>query len=267
MNLNFLLATDACDASSSSCGDSVHPLTYEPSAFAVVIPGSPVSQKGFAEFERMPVGTTGHVCEQSLECYPPSVTRDSNTRPSNHERGGYDAGGPLQAWPKSLTSSQLASEYCAHPNRISTHSQLSRTPEPRQKVTAFHHDHQTSSRQDLSILKTPKASIPIRKHGKDKERSSKNHRCFCGRAFNKREHLKRHNLLVHQEFRPFTCEDCDLHFGTKQNFQVHLSTRKHRQRVLFQGPTSKGNSAEATGKVCESSSNFSPPCRDQSIHQ
>jgi hypothetical protein len=57
------------------------------------------------------------------------------------------------------------------------------------------------------------------------------HVCFCGRAFNKREHLKRHNMLVHQEVRPFKCNACELRFGTKQNMQVHLSTRKHRQRL------------------------------------
>lgn len=64
-------------------------------------------------------------------------------------------------------------------------------------------------------------------------RLGKTHVCFCGRAFNKREHLKRHNLLVHQEVRPFECNVCELHFGTKQNHQVHLSTKKHRQRVAF----------------------------------
>lgn len=62
---------------------------------------------------------------------------------------------------------------------------------------------------------------------------NKSHRCFCGRVFNKREHLKRHDLLVHQDFRPFSCEDCSLRFGTKQNYQVHMTTNKHRQRIHF----------------------------------
>lgn len=63
--------------------------------------------------------------------------------------------------------------------------------------------------------------------------SSKSHKCFCGRVFNKREHLKRHDLLVHKDFRPFSCDDCSLRFGTKQNYQVHLTTNKHRQRIHF----------------------------------
>lgn len=94
----------------------------------------------------------------------------------------------------------------------------------------------------MSTLQSPETLFAFRAMQEfpkgDKSASSrgavrKTHMCFCGRAFNKREHLKRHNLLVHQEVRPFTCEECDLHFGTKQNHQVHLSTRKHRQRVAF----------------------------------
>eukprot|EP00173_Palmaria_palmata_P004515 Plantae.Rhodophyta-Palmaria_palmata.ctg6346.p1 GENE.Plantae.Rhodophyta-Palmaria_palmata.ctg6346~~Plantae.Rhodophyta-Palmaria_palmata.ctg6346.p1 ORF type:complete len:247 (+),score=13.96 Plantae.Rhodophyta-Palmaria_palmata.ctg6346:310-1050(+) len=94
----------------------------------------------------------------------------------------------------------------------------------------------------MGTLQSPETLFPFRAKQEslkgDKSASSrgvvrKTHVCFCGRAFNKREHLKRHNLLVHQEVRPFTCEECDLHFGTKQNHQVHLSTRKHRQRVVF----------------------------------
>lgn len=63
--------------------------------------------------------------------------------------------------------------------------------------------------------------------------SNKLHRCFCGRVFNKREHLKRHDLLVHKDFRPFSCKDCSIRFGTKQNYQVHMTTNKHRQRIHF----------------------------------
>ena len=63
---------------------------------------------------------------------------------------------------------------------------------------------------------------------------TKSHKCtICNRAFNKREHLKRHKLLVHEEHRPFNCSTCELRFGTKQNMQVHLTTRKHKQRVSF----------------------------------
>lgn len=70
---------------------------------------------------------------------------------------------------------------------------------------------------------------PRRSHGVNK--AYRIHACYCGRSFNKREHLKRHKLLVHEEIRPYKCEICDVHFGTKQNYQVHLSTQKHEQRT------------------------------------
>lgn len=60
----------------------------------------------------------------------------------------------------------------------------------------------------------------------------KSHVCpYCQRSFYKLEQLKRHDRLVHQNLRPFVCTTCDLSFGTKQNMQVHLTTRKHRHRL------------------------------------
>lgn len=53
----------------------------------------------------------------------------------------------------------------------------------------------------------------------------------CDRSFYKLEQLKRHDRLVHQNLRPFVCTTCDLSFGTKQNMQVHLTTRKHQHRL------------------------------------
>lgn len=56
--------------------------------------------------------------------------------------------------------------------------------------------------------------------------------CQCGKRFRKREHLKRHDQLVHRLERPYSCTVCDADFGTKQNMQVHFATRKHRFRVM-----------------------------------
>lgn len=61
---------------------------------------------------------------------------------------------------------------------------------------------------------------------------SRPHVCpSCGRGFYKLEQLKRHDRLVHKNLRPFVCTTCDLSFGTKQNMQVHLTTRKHQQKL------------------------------------
>ena len=60
----------------------------------------------------------------------------------------------------------------------------------------------------------------------------KRHACpSCERTFFKLEQLKRHDRLVHLNLRPYICATCDLSFGTKQNMQVHLTTRKHRHRL------------------------------------
>lgn len=60
----------------------------------------------------------------------------------------------------------------------------------------------------------------------------KPHACpYCDRSFFKVEQLKRHDRLVHLNHRPFVCAICDISFGTKQNMQVHMSTRKHQQRL------------------------------------
>lgn len=53
----------------------------------------------------------------------------------------------------------------------------------------------------------------------------------CDRSFYKLEQLKRHDRLVHLNLRPYICSTCDLSFGTKQNMQVHLTTRKHQHRL------------------------------------
>lgn len=69
--------------------------------------------------------------------------------------------------------------------------------------------------------------------------------CHCGRPFSKREHLKRHDQLVHRLERPYTCTVCNAHFGTKQNMQVHLTTRKHQFKLAsISGTHSSGGKAK-----------------------
>lgn len=241
MNLKFLLSTDACDAASSSSGEIHSPYQLATATVAAaIVPGSPVSQKGMADFVRVPVSKEYQICEQYVKWPAPPVLCDSNIGPLSQVSSPCVRERRLQSWPVSLTAfCRTSDEVPRSPNRYI--AELLPTAIPGESVAASHRSsHQTLGSQ-LSAMKIPKASLSIRRHGREKESDFKTHTCFCGRAFNKREHLKRHNLLVHQELRPFTCNDCDLHFGTKQNYQVHMSTRKHRQRVLFQRAVNSGN--------------------------
>lgn len=62
--------------------------------------------------------------------------------------------------------------------------------------------------------------------------SKRPHRCsFCDKSFLKLEQLRRHDRQVHLNHRPFVCTVCDVSFSTKQNMQVHMSTRKHQQSL------------------------------------
>lgn len=71
----------------------------------------------------------------------------------------------------------------------------------------------------------------------------------CERSFHKLEQLKRHDRLVHLNLRPFVCTTCDVSFGTKQNMQVHLTTRKHQHR-LETLQRSQGGSSNQQGWYC-----------------
>jgi hypothetical protein len=206
-----------------------------------VLPGSPVSQRAQVDSPQpfvLPLFVRGIPPAHE----PPADARtppcdDTPHRPFTPERSSlrvppalesascplhapYRAAGRLSSWPASLPTSDVCSSENDSPVSVR-----------RPCATQRHPPGVLPSRLPLPQTSLRRAGV------------RKTHVCFCGRAFNKREHLKRHNLLVHQEVRPFTCEECELHFGTKQNHQVHLSTRKHRQRVAFK-------QARANGLAC-----------------
>lgn len=91
---------------------------------------------------------------------------------------------------------------------------------------------QTSSRSHHYIAKKGKAPSSPSALRTQPSVEVKPHVCrACDRSFYKLEQLKRHDRLVHLNLRPFLCTTCDLSFGTKQNMQVHLTTRKHKHRL------------------------------------
>lgn len=132
-----------------------------------------------------------------------SYENPSNTDPKEHERGPYaldllaNISGAVQASP----SGKLT------PDDFSVGGILT----PSGKVS-------TSSGKKM-VSKTRRISSGPPK--------PKRFECGCGKRFSKREHLKRHESLVHKLERPFACNTCDAHFGTKQNMEVHFTTRKH----------------------------------------
>lgn len=125
------------------------------------------------------------------------------------------------------------------------HHHHRRTTEPH--IPSRHHHHASSSSKSPSAKDSPHtASRPHHFKSKKATKSPaspnalskpssaevKPHVCrSCDRSFYKLEQLKRHDRLVHLNLRPFVCSTCDLSFGTKQNMQVHLTTRKHRHRL------------------------------------
>ena len=61
----------------------------------------------------------------------------------------------------------------------------------------------------------------------------RNFKCkICTYPFTKKEHLKRHVILVHRRIRPFKCLYCRRDFGTKQNQVTHFETKRHKEVVL-----------------------------------
>lgn len=122
------------------------------------------------------------------------------------------------------------------PTPSSSRSQASKEPSP------------VPSRHNFKSKKTKQPAPPAPKSQSSAE--VKPHVCrSCDRSFYKLEQLKRHDRLVHLNLRPFECKTCELSFGTKQNMQVHLTTRKHKHRLetlqsesrLTQGGSSSRN--------------------------
>jgi hypothetical protein len=214
MALDFLLAPSSSDSISFSSAERER---QAQGIASVALPGSPVSQNGLMEGFLRPALIDSSVLSASSEYVAGAGTRGQisptldNTlfRQDIQFQIPYETTACLRYWPHSLTSNQNLSHQDISPASVRSSTQ---------KVFA----------EDL----TPR--IPRAGGTAGHDAACKTHVCFCERAFTKREHLKRHILLVHQEVRPFTCKDCDLHFGTKQNHQVHLGTRKHRQRVVFE---------------------------------
>lgn len=111
----------------------------------------------------------------------------------------------------------------SHP---SNHPSSSHNPNP---SSSNHIQSHSTDRSKANSKNQPPKSQDSKKKEPEKE---KRHACpSCDRTFFKLEQLKRHDRLVHLNLRPFICATCDLSFGTKQNMQVHLTTRKHRHRL------------------------------------
>lgn len=90
---------------------------------------------------------------------------------------------------------------------------------------------QSSSDHQVSGVKRTDKSRGRASSSTDNSPPIKPHVCpYCDRSFFKPEQLRRHDRLVHLNHRPFVCTVCDVSFGTKQNMQVHMTTRKHQQR-------------------------------------
>lgn len=134
-------------------------------------------------------------------------------------------------------SSSVSRDSPAAPNgtsshrRMAEHSSHSRASHGSSLKGASHKDGKTASSKPS--CKTKKSKSPSSASAqKIPSNEARPHECRqCGRPFYKQEQLKRHIRLVHENWRPFKCLFCEIQFGTKQNMQVHFSTRKHRHRV------------------------------------
>lgn len=116
-----------------------------------------------------------------------------------------------------------------HHRRMNEHSSHSRASHESSLRGASQKDSKSSQGKTSSKTKNTKSSSSSQKPSSSENRP---HVCGqCGRPFYKQEQLKRHVRLVHENWRPFKCLFCEITFGTKQNLQVHFSTRKHRHRV------------------------------------
>jgi hypothetical protein len=207
------------------------------------IPGSPVSQKhsrgsssGIQESSKR---TVDHCSSSALRKTRVMSKESVNEETSNDfAKNCFEIDGSVRLPPLIFEKGSVTGD----PAGIRNSRWLTSSPAHPRDLDPFHPNQAGGVRPEESM---PPPSAPRRDHIRSRSRmhsalgpNSAMHVCFCGRAFNKREHLKRHNMLVHQEVRPFKCNACELRFGTKQNMQVHLSTRKHRQRLAGKRPNS-----------------------------
>lgn len=150
----------------------------------------------------------------SLDYIAPRASEGERNRPSSSSSFRH-----LGRRPGESSSSHSRSAQPAQGSSSSSSAKPSSSkdqPSPRSNFKTK----KTSKTPSSSALRSP-ASV-----------DAKPHVCpSCDRSFYKLEQLKRHDRLVHLNLRPFVCTTCDLSFGTKQNMQVHLTTRKHQHRL------------------------------------
>lgn len=183
------------------------------------------------------------------------LTTDNDTKGGSSGENGSCSGleNTLRSGPSPLSLDFTAPRPSDFTNfNTHSHSNLSRrfadSGSPQRRSTSRHEEgrnyHNMYSSANSNSSKDQPSSSSIFKGNKCKIPSSvtplqasssggsKPHVCAnCERSFYKLEQLKRHNRLVHLNLRPFICHTCDLSFGTKQNMQVHLTTRKHQHRL------------------------------------
>lgn len=106
-----------------------------------------------------------------------------------------------------------------------------------------------SRRQRLK--KSAVVTVDLAKGSNQQKPEARRFQCRCGQFFSKREHMKRHDDLVHKRLRPFSCDSCNISFGTKQNLQVHFLTQKHKIREEesnMTGATTSSSASYTNGK-------------------
>lgn len=211
MNLTFLLARVSSEAASSSSRRNWSSPETSDKVAAHAFPCSPVSSKGLTPDSaktNSPMHYRLKSFDEHLDPQLCEMGKDADERRHQHLESAFKTERRQRTGP--TRPNHDSEEDCKDLSRASV-------------VLPRHSQRAMTSEGQLARAKdSPGLIVP-----------SKSHRCFCGRVFNKREHLKRHDLLVHKDIRPFSCEDCSLRFGTKQNYQVHLTTNKHRQRMHF----------------------------------
>lgn len=168
------------------------------------------------------------------------LSPENDDEESNQNRSStYAEGTPLNKISKSSNTAQNkefrnTEQTCLHSNSFAIGSSSSQASD-RRKLKSMRPVHHTPNVGLTFGKEQTKIESPRNNQGRPSPNTTtqrKPHACpFCDRSFFKVEQLKRHDRLVHLNHRPFVCAICDVSFGTKQNMQVHMSTRKHQQRL------------------------------------